>query len=101
MKRSHVQAIFLGFLLMSCGGMSGSPQPGEPASLVILANPDDQVSLQYENGMEVIDIRSPSGIGSASFELESGVMPGEIVLRLHLTGLEQFRLSSQACLLQL
>ena len=79
---------------MSCGGMSGGPQPGEPAFIVIPANPDDQVSLQYENGMEVIEIRSPSGIGSASFELESGVMPGEIVLRLHLTGLEQFRLSS-------
>jgi hypothetical protein len=61
---------------------------------VIPKNPDDQVTMQYENGVEVIDIRSPSGIGSASFELDSGAMPGEILLRLHLQGLEKFRLTS-------
>jgi hypothetical protein len=59
-----------------------------------MKNPDDQVDIQFENGAARIDIQSPTGIGSASFELESGTMPENITLRLHLMGLEQFRLTS-------
>lgn len=52
------------------------------------------MDIQVENGAAQIDIQSPTGIGSASFELESGAMPQDITLRLHLKGLEGFRLSS-------
>lgn len=61
---------------------------------MIKKNPDDQVDIQIENGAAQVDIQSPTGIGSVSFELVSGTMPGNITLRLHLTGLEQFRLTS-------
>jgi hypothetical protein len=94
MKRVHIQTILLSFLLMSCGGVSAGAQPEEPAFIVITKNPDDRVNIQYENGSTLIDIQSPSGIGSAALELESGSMPENITLRLHLTGLEQFRLTS-------
>jgi hypothetical protein len=80
----------LGFLLVSCA----SAQSGEPAFTVITKNPDDQASIEYANGAGWIDIHSPTGIGYADLELESGIMPGEIVLRLHLKGLEQLQLIS-------
>ena len=52
------------------------------------------MDIQYEKDAAHIDIYSPSGIGSAAFELKSGRMPGKITLRLHLKGLEQLRLTS-------
>ena len=94
MKRSHLEILLFSFLLMSCGGVSAGAQPHEPGFIVITKNPDDQVGLEYENGTSLIDIQSPTGIGSAAFELESGNMPGNMILRLHLKGLEQFRLKS-------
>jgi hypothetical protein len=94
MKRFHLPAILLSFLLVSCGGVSANAQSGEPAFLVVTKNPDDQVSIQHQNETTLIDIQSPTGIGTASFELESGVMPGAVVLHLHLQGLEGFRLTS-------
>jgi hypothetical protein len=44
--------------------------------------------------MTLIDIDSPSGIGSVILELESGTLPEGIILRLHLKGLEELRLTS-------
>jgi hypothetical protein len=41
-----------------------------------------------------VDVQSPTGIGAAAFQLESGVMPENIILRLHLQGLEELRLTS-------
>lgn len=61
---------------------------------VTTKNQDDQIDIQQENGITTVDIHSPSGIGSANFELESGSMPERVVLRLHVTGLEDFRLVS-------
>jgi hypothetical protein len=94
MKRVYIRTILLSFLLASCAsGPMGAPTQ-EPAFIVITKNPEDQVDIQYENGIALIDIQSPSGIGSAAFELESGAMPEHMTLRLHLQGLEQFRLTS-------
>ena len=94
MKRSHLQILLFSFLLMSCGGVSAGAQADEPGFIVITKNPDDQVGLKYQNGTSLIDIQSPTGIGSAAFELESGTMPGNMILRLHLKGLEEFRIQS-------
>lgn len=52
------------------------------------------MDIQFENGTSWIDIQSPTGIGSATFELESGTMPANMTLRFHLKGLEEFRLTS-------
>jgi len=80
---------------MSCASQPANAQSGdEPVFSTIAKNQDDQINIQYVNGVTVIDVQSPTGIGSADFELESGVMPENIVLRLHLKGLEEFRLIS-------
>lgn len=61
---------------------------------VTTKNQDDQINFQQENNITTVDIHSPTGIGSATFELKSGSMPEKVLLRLHLTGLEQFKLVS-------
>lgn len=88
--------MLLSFLLASCAGglAEAGAQSVQPEFIVITKNPEDQVDVQVENSAAQIDIRSPSGIGAASFELQSGTMPETITLRLHLTGLEGFRLTS-------
>jgi hypothetical protein len=93
-KTFHLQTILLSLLLVSCASAPANAQPAEPAFTVITKNPDDQVDIQFENGRALIDIQSPTGIGSAALELESGSMPGSMTLRLHLKGLEEFRLTS-------
>jgi hypothetical protein len=94
MSRSYLQIILLSLFLASCAGLPARAQSGEPVFQITKKNTDDQVSIQYQNGTIFIDFHSPSGIGSATFELESGPMPAEIILRLHLKGLEEFRLTS-------
>ena len=80
---------------MSCASQPANAQSGgELVFNVIAKNKDDQIDIQYENGTTTIDIHSPTGIGAAKFELESGSMPEEVILRLHIKGLEEFRLVS-------
>ncbi|HET6821255.1 MAG TPA: hypothetical protein VFH34_01335 [Anaerolineales bacterium] len=95
-KPSLLQVMLLSFLLASCAGgpANAGAQSAQPEFIVITKNPEDQVDIQTENGAAQIDIQSPTGIGAASFELVSGTMPENITLRLHLTGLEGFRLTS-------
>ncbi len=64
-------------------------QPGE--ALVARATTDkadNQVQTRVENGKLVVDVFSPSGIGSADVELTGAQRPATIVIRLHLKGLE-------------
>jgi hypothetical protein len=94
MRPALIQVILSSILLASCAGGPIGAQPEEPAFIVITKNPDDQVDIEYQNGTAHIDIQSPTGIGSAAFEVASGSMPEGIMLRLHLKGLEQIRLKS-------
>jgi hypothetical protein len=96
MKQSHISIILLSFLFASCAGAPAhaNAQSGEPDFAVTTKNQDDQAIIQFEDNTALIDIHSPTGIGSAAFELQSGNMPENIVLRLHLQGLEDFRLLS-------
>lgn len=66
---------------------------GQPPQFHAAADKDNQISSRTENGTTVIDVRSPGGIGRAEIEFLSGNYPAEIILRLHVTGLEGFRLS--------
>ena len=80
---------------MSCASQPANAQSGdEPVFSITLKNHDDRINAQHENGITVIDILSPRGIGSAQLKLESGPMPERMVLRLYLKGLEELRLVS-------
>lgn len=94
MKRFYLETVLLSFLLVACAGQPASAQSGEPVFIVTTKNTDDQVDIQFDNSAALIDIISPRGIGAATFELESGRMPEQVILQLHLQGLEELRLTS-------
>ena len=95
MKYFVAHTILLSLFLMSCASQPVNAQTqGEPVFSITQKNQEDQIDIQYKSGTVIININSPFGIGSAKFELESGVMPEQIVLQLHLKGLEEFRLAS-------
>lgn len=54
----------------------------------------DQIEVSFEDQAAVFDIFSPGGIGGAEVKLASGNLPEKILLRLHLKGLEEFRLTA-------
>ncbi|MDQ2691279.1 MAG: hypothetical protein M3Y68_04545 [Chloroflexota bacterium] len=94
LKLFRFQFVLWSFLLISCAGLPVRAQAGEPEFTITTKNNDDQVTVQHQDGVLFVDIQSPTGIGSASFEVTAGSLPHDIVLRLHLTGLEDFRLTS-------
>ena len=96
MKYFVVHTIFFSFLLMSCASQPANAQSGdEPVFFINAKNQDDQINIQQENGITTADIYSDTGIGSAKLELESGVMPADMLLRMHTQGLEEIRLISE------
>lgn len=95
MKYFVVHTILFSFLLVSCASQPVNAQSGgEPVFNVTTKNQEDQIDIRQENSITTVDIHSHTGIGTAKFELESGSMPEKLILRLHLTGLEEFRLVS-------
>ena len=54
----------------------------------------DQIEVSFEDQAAVFDIFSPGGIGGAEVKLTSGALPEKVLLRLHLKGLEEFRLTA-------
>jgi hypothetical protein len=87
--------LFSIIFLISCASQPANAQAGgEPVFSVTTKNQDDRLDSKHENGVTTVDIHSPTGIGSARFKLESGAMPEQLILRLHLAGLEEFRLIS-------
>ena len=95
MKILIVHTIVVSIFVMSCASQPANAQSGgEPGFSVITKNQDDQIGIRQENGVTTVDIHSPSGIGTAKFELASGARPEQLILRLHLRGLEEFRLIS-------
>jgi hypothetical protein len=95
MKYFVVHTILLSFSLMSCASQPANAQSGDgPVFSVTAKNQNDQINVQYVDGVTVIDVQSPSGIGSAKVDLESGSMPENMLLQLRIKGLEEFRLIS-------
>ena len=95
MKYFVLYAIFFSIFLISCASQPANAQEGdEPVFNVTTKNQEDRINIQQEDNVTTIDIHSPTGIGTAKFELKSGTMPESIVLRLHLAGLEQVKLVS-------
>src|SRR5215207_5992110 len=96
MKYFVIYTILLSFLLMSCASQPANAQSGdEPVFSISTKNQNDQIDVQYVDGAAIIDVQSPTGIGSAKLDLESGGMPENMLLRLHIQGLEEIRLISE------
>jgi hypothetical protein len=68
--------------------------PEAQASHFAIATDSDgnELTENAQGETTLIEVHSQSGMGSATVELVSGEPPKNIVLQLHLQGLEQFRL---------
>jgi hypothetical protein len=97
MRQIVLYTILLSCLLFpACAGQPATaPTREAPVFSVTTQNADDEVTLRFVEGQTVIEIQSPTGIGSAVFRLEAGQLPERIVARLHLAGLEQLRLVTE------
>lgn len=56
--------------------------------------PEDRVTVTLEKDTAIFDVSSQSGIGGATITTTSGKWPTTVILRLHLSGLESFAISS-------
>jgi hypothetical protein len=90
---AHTSLLLLLFLA-SCASQTADAQSQAPEFRVRGANSDDLIAVLRENSQTVIDIHSDFGIGSATFDLIAGTMPRTLTVRLHLRGLEEFRVVS-------
>ncbi len=90
-----ITILLLNLFLVSCSSNTTATQEDSPGFSVELQNLGDGVAFQHRDDGTIIDIVSPSGIGSAKFTLRSGEMPRQINIWLHLEGLEAFRLISE------
>ena len=52
---------------------------------------DDMVDVEVKNASMVFSVHSPFGISQAVIESTSGTWPDTVMLRLHLKGLESFK----------
>ena len=72
---------------------STAPQSDESRLKVKAEGEGNQLTVKTEGEAVVVDVHSRSGIGLATIELPAGTALQQIVLRLRLKGLEEFRLS--------
>ena len=64
--------------------------PTTPEYTATTGNDQDHITFNPTENTLFIDIASPTGIGDAFITSQSGVWPQQVILRLHLQGLEQF-----------
>ena len=68
------------------------PAPARAIVTATPARPDAQIEVTQMLTQTLLDVVSRSGIGQADVHLTAGARPPRLVVRLHLRGLEQFRL---------
>ena len=76
--------------LLLLAGCSGAPR-GDIHFSVQPKKDDARLAVTVEDGRAVIEVFSASGIGGAELEIDSAVLPRQILLRFHLRGLEELR----------
>ncbi|MEZ4515713.1 MAG: hypothetical protein R3C44_02365 [Chloroflexota bacterium] len=59
---------------------------------ITLDKQDDEATVHVEDNTAVIDVQSASGIGGLHAQLTDGDWPEEVLLRLHLRGLERLEI---------
>ncbi len=86
------------FIALSCLLLATSTACRQPSATLTPATftaaplrGDPQIVVSTINDTLVVDITSPTGIGSAAIEKTAGQWPGKIVLRFHLSGLEEMK----------
>ncbi|WP_417737766.1 hypothetical protein [Rosistilla oblonga] len=91
----HVQAITF-LLLASIVGMASCVTAfgDDPTFRITTKRDDDKVEVTVENDKAVMSVRSPFGISQAIIERSGNKWPTTVMLRLHLKGLENLKVTN-------
>jgi hypothetical protein len=79
------------FTLAACGTPESPDDP--PVFKTDVEGEGNSIAVNQAGQTTIFEIRSDSGIGRGNLRLVSGSPPTFIVLRLYITGMEQFRLA--------
>lgn len=90
MKPLLVGIVLMGVALAACTSVLPGSSAG-PTFVVTTTKPADSVTPVVSEDTVRFDVVSESGIGGAGVTLASGSWPPRILLRFHLTGLEELR----------
>jgi len=94
MRTHYVLSLLLACSLMAgCAAPLGAPETPAPVFRLTAEGNGNELTVSTEGETAIVDVQSQSGIGSATIKLVSGEFPENIVLRLHIQGLEEFSLS--------
>lgn len=72
----------------------GATATGESPFKIIKKRDNDKVEVRVEEAKAVISVRSPFGISQAVIERKDKDWPDIVMLRLHLKGLENFKVTN-------
>lgn len=84
----HSVIVIVTFFIIGCPNAAD-----EPLFRVTTKRDNDKVEITVEKDKAVVSIRSPSGISQAIIACD-GKWPGTVMLRLHLHGLEQLKITN-------
>ena len=83
--------VFASSLIGADGSSSDSKEPKFKTS----ARKDgDSIDVQMDKGKATIVVKSPSGISAGTIERQEESWPEKVVVRMHLKGLESFKVSN-------
>jgi len=86
---------FFAATLISQGGQSDSTSKPEDLFKITMKRSDDKVEVKNDKDRVVVDVQSPFGISQAVIERKTDKWPDNILVRLHLTGLEHFTVETE------
>ena len=87
-------ALGVAFSISACNSQ-GEEKPASAASITVKLGKDDISSeVHYESDKTTVGLRSESGIGSVDISYNPGSQSSELILQLHLEGLENLRLQA-------
>jgi len=66
----------------------------QPTFKITTKKQDDTVEVRADKGKAILIVKSPSGISQVVIERQDEIWPKVVMLRLHLKGLESFRVSN-------
>jgi hypothetical protein len=82
-------------LMTGCAASTGTPETLPPIFTITAEGNGNEMTVSAQGNTFVFDVYSQGGIGSGTVEFISGTPPKNIVIRLHLKGLEEFQLSCE------
>ncbi len=87
------KSLLFGLLVLAVAATTAAAGDTPPYK-VTTKRADDKVDVRAEQDKVTFSVRSPSGIGQAVIERAGEAWPDAVVLRLHLTGLENFNVTN-------